>query len=167
MKEGKFNMTLNYIPTEKIIIDTVSIQFNDNRSSIRTRLSMPHTEDNQIIQLSDLDTTPIVQRRDIYKNINFTDNYFFLGYNEDDLLNEIEIHFCEKINVFDITFDFNDSIEAIKIKLRRYSSVIKRDDGEYFFKELKAVIMNQDRMGGEGNDLAYFYCASDVTHLMD
>lgn len=160
-------MTLNYIPTEKIIIDTVSIQFNDNRSSIRTRLSMPHTEDNQIIQLSDLDTTPIVQRRDIYKNINFTDNYFFLGYNEDDLLNEIEIHFCEKINVFDITFDFNDSIEAIKIKLRRYSSVIKRDDGEYFFKELKAVIMNQDRMGGEGNDLAYFYCASDVTHLMD
>ncbi len=158
-------MILQYLPTDKIIIDGVLLEFYEDRDSIRPKIAASYKEDNQIIQFGDSDVESILQRRDIYQNINSSENFFFLGYDENDLLHEVEIHQWDKIKVFDVLFGFADELAFVAFDFSRYSPVSKKSEGEYFFKELKIVIMDQERMGGEGDSLGYFYCASDVKHL--
>lgn len=117
------------------------------------------------MQISDSPTDLIYQRRDIYKNVNSTENIFFLSYDENDLLNEIEVHNCDKIKVNDFVFDFNDELDFIASGLNNYSLETRKGEGEYFFKDIKVTIMNKNQMGAEGGTLGYFYCAEDVTHL--
>lgn len=156
-------MILQYFPTEKIAIDGIVLNFDEPRQSVRSKLGRNYREDNQIIPLGG-DDQPIYQRRDIYENTNASKNYFFLSYNRNDLLSEIEVHNCDKIKIYDIFFDFEDDLDSIASQLNEYSSMEKKDDGEYFFKELKTVIMDKNKMGGIGTSLGYFYCTSDVSH---
>jgi hypothetical protein len=81
------------------------------------------------------------------------------------LLSEIEVHNCDVLKVNDFVFDFNDELDYVASELAKYSSVTKKGDGEYFFKDIKISIMDKSKMGDEGNTLGYFYCADDVTHL--
>jgi hypothetical protein len=156
-------MVLSYFPTSKISIDDVVLGFNESRKSIRKKLTGGYKEDNQIIEMG---SSTIYQRRDIYQNYNSTASFFFLGYDEGDLLIEVEVHWCNEIKVFDATFSFNDNLESIALKLNGYSPISSQSEGEYFFEELKIVIMDAEKMGGEGDALGYFYCASDVSHLI-
>ncbi len=155
-------MILHYIPTDKIIADMVAFQFLEGRQSVRDKLAWQYQEDNQQFQIGGDD---MHQRRDIYRNLNDTENFFFLGYDEDDCLAEIEVHFCDKIRVFDIEFDFNEELTSVASKLKAYSDVFKENEGEVFFRELKISIMNESKVGGSGSQLGYFYCAHDVSHL--
>ena len=157
-------MIFQYIPTRQIIIDGVVLEFLEQRDMVRKKLGVNYREDNQIIDLGD-NASSISQRRDIYRNTNNSDNFFFLNYNQNDRLRDIEIHYCDKVKIFDIFFDFEENIDSIAAKLMRYSEYNERREGEYIFNDLKIVIMNKDQMGGEGNSLGYVYCTSDVTHL--
>lgn len=158
-------MIIFYLPPKKISIDGIVIEFNEKRDLIRRKLGANYTEDNQVMQLGDSPMDAIYQRRDIFKNINSTENFFFLGYDKDDLLSEVEIHNCEKIIVNDFVFGFNDELDYVASELAKYSSVRKNGEGEYFFKDIKVSIMDKSQMGEEGSTLGYFYCAEDVTHL--
>ncbi len=160
-------MILQYQPANKVAIDKVALEFNEKRDSIRVKLGQIYEEYNEVVQLGTPHMDPIYQRRDIYKNINATDNYFFLNYDKNDLLSEVEIHRCEKINVFDVSFDFDEELDSIVLRLSKYSSVVRKSEGEYFLRELKVVISSRAHMGGEGDTLGYFYCSSDVAHLED
>src|SRR5579863_8206325 len=124
-------MILSYFPPSKISIDDVVIGFNESRELIRKKLTGGYKEDNQIIQLGSSDMEPIYQRRDIYQNYNSTENFFFLGYDEGDLLTEIEVHWCDEIKVFDAAFNFNDSLDSIALKLDRYNPIASQSEGEY------------------------------------
>jgi hypothetical protein len=158
-------MFLHYLPTKEFIIDNVPLQFGAHRELVRAKLGGGHKEQNQIIPLSE-SVKPLVQRRDIYDNLNSKGDYFFLNYDENDLLNELEVHRCEKIQVFDFLFDFDDDLDLIALELSKYSPISKRGDGEYFFKDLCISIIDEMHMGGEDKStISYFYCASDVSHL--
>lgn len=158
-------MIIHYLPSEAIIIDGVMIKFNESRESVRSKLLGTYKEENQTIQMGASTIEVLHQRRDIYKNFNNTINFFFLGYDEHDFLNEIEVHQCDKITVLDISIYFNDDLNHIALQLETKSPISRKGEGEYFFKDLKISIMDKSQMGGEGNSLGYFYCASDVSHL--
>ncbi|MBO9154072.1 hypothetical protein ACFOTA_17770 [Chitinophaga sp. GCM10012297] len=156
-------MIFKYIPTGTVIIDGIISEFGESRSSIRTRLRGTHREDNQVIQIGDGDS--ISQRRDIYTDFNSKENYFFLIYNDHDLLTEVEIHHCQGIKIMSAEFDFDNNLDEIAEKLSAFSPVIRQSNGEIFGRELKVVLMSKAQMGGDDDTLGYFYCASDVSHL--
>lgn len=158
-------MVIFYLPTEKLLFGTVNINFGENRVSVRQKLGLSYIEDNQIIQLSDSTSDVINQRRDIYKRKNFEEDLFFLSYDSTDLLNELEVHNCERVSVNDFTFTFDMQLSSIVFELSKFSKVKKISEGEFFFPEIKVSIMDKNQMGGEGNTLGYFYCADDVSHL--
>jgi hypothetical protein len=160
-------MEIFYLPPNRIVIDGTVMEFNEERELIRSKLEANYIEDNQVMQIGDSLTDLIYQRRDIFKNINSTDNYFFLGYDENDLLIEVEVHNCDKIKVIDFVFDFNDELDIIASGLSKYSFATQKSEGEYFFNDIKVSIINKSQMGAEGSTLGYFYCAKDVTHLED
>lgn len=158
-------MILNYIPKKKILIDTASIYFGENRESVRNKIEETFKEDNQIIETGTLNLDNIYIRRDIYEYMDSTESYFFLSYDNDDLLIEIEVHKCTQIKVLDIIFDFNTNLNSITSQLSKYSIVENKSKGEIFLKDINILLMDKEHMGGAGNTLGYFYCASDVSHL--
>lgn len=157
-------MIFQYVPTREIIVDQVVLAFSEDRKSVRSKLGLEFKEDDQIIDLGD-EVEPLFQRRDIYQGENSFESFFFLNYYKDDKLRDIEVHNCENIKIFDIIFDFKESIDNIAMQLERYSDYYKKGYGEYLFFDLKVVIVNKAQMGGTGNSLGYIYCTSDITHL--
>ena len=158
-------MILHYLLQNRILIDGIAFGFNEERDAVRLKLQGVYTPDDQIIHLGNSETESIYQRRDSYKDFNHTKNLFFLNYDTNDRLSEVEVHFCDQITVVSTLFDFNDNLDYIASIISEHSQKISHSDGEYFFKDLKIVIMDKQKMGGEGITLGYFYCASDVTHL--
>ena len=159
-------MIISYLPPNKIIIDGSVLAFNEKRDSVRIKLGQQHQEDDQVISIGE-PGKEIHQWRDIFKNFKSSDNFFFLGYNKEGLLSEVEIHYCDSIEVNDASFSFEEDLESIASKLIKYSPVNKKIEGEYFFSTIKVVLMDENSMGGEGSSLGYFYCTSDSTHLED
>jgi hypothetical protein len=159
-------MILTIQPPSNFSINTFSFSFNESRKSIRSKGMVIEKVDDQVIVLDKNDPSKtIYQRRDIYKNINMSTNFFFFGYDKEDLLQELEIHLFDQIKIFDIVFSFDTSIDFIAKKLERYSSDIVEKSGEYLFKDIKLLIQNKNAMGGEGNTLGYLYWSSDISHL--
>ncbi|RXK60530.1 hypothetical protein ESA94_08660 [Lacibacter luteus] len=110
----------------------------------------------------------IIQRRDIYENYQEQDNYFFLNFNSNGKLTELELHHGFTINIEGIEIDFSMNIEKVVELLSSISDNKKQlSDGEYFFKKLKLTIASNEAIGGDGPGFAYFYCSKDVTHLID
>jgi hypothetical protein len=155
-------MIFNYYPTNKIVINEIALEFGLKRELVRSKLAENYKAEDEII---DLGSSIIHKKRDVYQNISSTENLFFLGYNFDNSLRDVEVHHCNQIKVLDIIFDFDQSLDSIAVQLSKYSSKWKKNDGNYFFEDLKMVICDQDQMGGERNTLGYFYCSSDLTHL--
>ncbi len=158
-------MILQYFPANRIIVDNIVLEFGERRDSVRAELAMDYEEDNQVIQLQDSDMEPLYMRRDIYKGVSSAELFFFLNYDKNDLLSEVEVHRCERIEVLSISFSFDDELDSVALALSEYSEIRILSEGEIFFKDLKMVISDKRKMGGEGNTIGYFYCASDVTHI--
>ena len=108
----------------------------------------------------------IIQRRDIYTNFQGQDNFFFLNFDNEDKLRDIEIHHGLDIKINGKVITFSMDIEKVAELLDNISDDKKLlSDGEYFFKNLKLTIASSDAVGGDGKELSYFYCSKDVTHL--
>jgi hypothetical protein len=160
-------MNFKYIPPDKAFIDEVAVTFKESRDLIRAKLGGKHSPDDQVIESVTPDSEPISLRRDIYEDLQPSGDLFFLNYNEHDQLGEIEVHRCKQIQVFDTSFDFDDKLDLIAGELSKYAAISKSGEGAYFFRDLKISIIDEEHMGGEGGNLGYFYCASDVSHLED
>jgi hypothetical protein len=159
-------MILKYYPPNEIAIDDIDLKFYESRHTVRVKLAREFEEDNQIIKLGDDEIEPFYMRRDIYKGISPTESFFFLDYDNNDQLTELEVHRCEKIEVLGFPFYFHDELDSIALILSKYSEISILSEGEIFFRDLKMVISDKRKMGGEGNSLCYFYCATDVSHLV-
>jgi hypothetical protein len=158
-------MILQYFPIDKIVIDGIILKFQEKRQSVREKLAREFEEDDQIIPLSDSET--LYQQRDIYKGESSAENFYFLNYDRNGLLCEVEVHRCDRIEVMGHWFDFNDDLDSIALVLSKNTEISIISEGEYFFKGLKLVLRDRRSTGGEGTTLGYFYCASDITHLDD
>jgi hypothetical protein len=158
-------MIVRYSPTKEFSIDDVSLQFGMHREVVREKLGGGHQEKNKVVSLGD-SVEPIVQRRDIYNKLDSTGDFFFLNYDKDDLLRDLEVHDCEKIQVLDFVFDFNNELDVIASELAKFSPITLKKEGEVFFKGLHISIIDKMRMGGEEDTtLGYFYCSADIKHL--
>jgi len=79
----------------------------------------------------------------------------------------MEILYGFEIKIENITLDFAKGIEETAALLDTISKdKTQLSEGEYFFKDLKLAIASHEARGGEGNELAYFYCSNDVSHLI-
>jgi hypothetical protein len=160
-------ITLTYHPDKGILIGDRLLLWNTDREQARTLLNGEFEIEDNVFDLGDTFQN-IVQQRDIYKNYQGENNFFFLNFDENEQLTEVEVHHGLQINVSGVIIDFSMDIEKAANLLERIAGDIKQlSGGEYFFKDLKLTIASNNAMGGEGNELAYFYCSKDVSHLVD
>lgn len=154
-------MILQCVPGKEIIIDNIRLPFGTQRDLVRAKLDNTHKEHNEDFWV---DTAFVGYRRDIYDQLESKSTYFFLNYDENDLLTEVEVHRCKRIKLFDIEFNFTDEIDLVAEELSHHSPITEHEEGTYFFKGLNICIMDERSMGGEDNKiLSYFYCSSGKT----
>lgn len=165
-------ITLSYQPDKSISINNTLLLWNTDRQNVRQLLNETFEIADNLLDLSEYHngdkSQNIIQRRDIYKNYKGQDNFFFLNYDKEDKLRDIEIHHGLEININGANFGFAMDIDKVAELLQNISGdKTQLSDGEYFFKTLKLTIASGEAMGGEGNELSYFYCSKDITHLIE
>lgn len=152
-------MILECVPLKEIIINGIRLPFGTARELVRAKLGGIYEEQNEVISLGD-DFPPIIQRRDVYNSPN---SYFFLNYDQNDNLMELEVHQCKRIKLYDVEFNFTDELDLIVAELSHHAPYVEEDEGSVSFESLKICLMDERQMGGEeSNILSYFYCASSV-----
>ena len=165
-------VTLTYQPDKGVFFDDALLFWDADRQQVRTLLNGKFEIGDNVVDLSQYnngDTSQnIIQRRDIYKNYKGQDNFFFLNFDTNDRLTEVEVHYGLDINIEDVKLDFATDIEKVTELLDSISdSKEQLSEGEYFYKNLKLTVGSSEGMGGEGRELSYLYCAKDVSHLIE
>ena len=165
-------ITLTYQPDKGIIIGDILLMWDTKRELARKLLNNSFDVDDKIVDLSlnhqGDSSQNINQRRDIYKNFQGQENYFFLNYDINDQLSEVEIHHGFVIKIKEQVIKFSMDIEKVAELLTNISNdKCKFSDGEYFFEKLKLTVSSSKAMGGDSNSISYFYGSKDVTHLID
>ncbi len=177
-------MILEYIPDKGFIINAISCEWGEDRENIRRKLGNQHKEDNSTFDLASFfdgdESRNIERRRDIYRievnNKNFlffkiaskTVNEFFLHYDLNDKLREIEIQDGVVVLIEGAELKLGDDTDACVGKLRSVDNeVVELENGNFLFKKLKVNLANSNSMGGEGNGLSYFYASDNVDHLLE
>ena len=156
--------TLKYIPDIGFSLNSVQINWLTTRDNVRKLINIPFKEMDSTIDLGDNRT--IESKRDVYQNINGGDNYFFLNYNADNVLTEIEVHSGVDIFVNGVALNFKSHIQNNVNALKKLTDNFKEiEPGNYLFSDLKLAIADDESCGGDGHDLGYFYASTDVTHL--
>jgi hypothetical protein len=160
-------ITLTYQPDKGVFIGDTLLLWGSDRQQVRRLLNDKFEIADNLIDLGD-PTQNIVQHRDIYQNYQGQDNFFFLNFDENQQLTELEVHHGFIINVAGVVIDFSMHIDKAADLLEGISrDAIRFSDGTYFFNDLKLTIASSGTMGGDGNQLSYFYCSRDVSHLAD
>lgn len=165
-------MKLEYTPSKGFNLLSETFSWDEKRDVIRTKLKNQHIEDDRVIEMAEFfdgDTShDIQQKRDIYEDINNEENYFFLNYDTEGQLIELEVHAGINILIDSIELMFHiDTTLFLKILTAAGKKYQETEDGEFFFKNLKMSISTSETMGGDGNGLGYFYAAKDVSHFID
>lgn len=153
-----------YFPDKGVLFNNNTIDWDTDRTIIRKLLGNTYRPDDQIIDLGD---TKLYMKRDIYQNYGSENNLFFFNY-EDNILREVEFHGGINITIDKVQFDFDTNIQrVVELLLSISSNYTEINDGEYLFPELKLTIASDEAMGGDGNNLSYFYCSKNIDHLFD
>ena len=103
-------MILKYCPPERLVIDEDTLEFGEPRGLVRSKVKATSRDDNNVFQMPEAE--PIYVHRDIYEGTGSDETFFMLSYDGDDLLSEMEVHNCERIEVMGVSFGFNDDLEG-------------------------------------------------------
>lgn len=165
-------ITLTYQPDKSVLIDNILLLWDTDRQNVRQLLDETFEIADNVIDLSEFHSGDsfqnIIQRRDIYKNYKGQDNFFFLNYDKEDKLRDVEIHYGLEINLNGEMLSFSMDIDKVAELLQNISGdKIQLSHCEYFFKKLKLTVASGEAMGGDWNELSYFFCSKDITHLTD
>lgn len=165
-------MKIEYIPNIGFNIESLTFLWGQSRSEIREKLNYKYDEDDKIIKISDFlegdISFNIKQKRDIYQNISNEKNYFFLNYNEENKLSEIEVHWGMTILTKGIELNFETDIdECLKLLESIGENYTEIDEGNFLFQNLKMTISSSESIGGEASRLSYFYASKDIEHLIE
>ena len=165
-------MKLKYIPNIGFQIGSDKFNWNEDRISVRNKLQNQHKDDDRVIEMAEFfggdKSHNIEQRRDIYQDINNGINYFFLSYDKDDTLSELEINWGIEISVKEIQLQFEKDINIYLKEFERIGEKYsKTEEGNYLYENLKMTIADSESMGGEGTGLSYFYGSKDIQHLIE
>lgn len=163
-------MKLEYIPKIGFVFDGKEVRWRSSRNVVRENLGREFEEEDRMVDLSeyfeDGESHTIEQRRDFYHDEG--DSYcFYLNYDEEDLLTELEVHSGLTILVNGHEMQFNSDIYRILVLMNDTGNQgIELEEGNYLFQDLKITIASSAATGGEGNGLAYFYGAENIEHLL-
>lgn len=158
--------TIEYTPDVGFKLNSIAINWLANREIVRKLIGDLPEQQDRVIDLGE--NQKFESRRDIYANINASNNYLFLNYNSDNALTELEVHWGCRIIVNDVTLDFNSHIRDNVNALSRLNTHCKEiEPGNFLFSNLKLTIADNESLGGEGNNLGYFYASTDIAHLLD
>ncbi len=165
-------ITITYQPNKGFSLGDTLLLWETDRQKTRSLINDIYKISDSVTDLSQYyngDTSQnIIQRRDIYTNYKGQDNFFFLNFDKNDRLIELELHQGFVININGVIFDFSMDIEKVAELLNSISGNKKQlSEGEYFFENLKLTIASGEASGGEGNEFSYFYCSKDIEHLID
>lgn len=165
-------ITVTYHPDKSVSFDNTVLLWDLDRQEVRKLLNDKFKIADEVIDLSeyhDGDTSKnIIQLRDIYENYKGLDNLFFLNFDANDKLTEIELQRGFIICIEGVEIDFSMKVEKVAELLTSISNEKKQlSEGEYFFKKLKLTVASSSAMGGDSSELAYFYCSKDVSHLVE
>ena len=153
-------MILECIPLKEIIIDKIRLPFGIPRELVRAKLGVAFEEQNEEILLEN-ESNPILLRRDLYNQLHSNESYFFLNYDQNDQLAELEVHHCKKIKLYNLEFNFMDEAALIASELSRHSKLTEEKEGFWHFGAIKVQLMDEKQMGGEeSGQLGYFFCAA-------
>lgn len=163
---------LDYNTDTGFVLDSIVINWGDDRELIREKLNNQHKCDDRTIELAqffDGDESQIIeQRRDIYKNYNGQENYFFFNYDLDGQIKEIEFHWGIEIMINNIALRFGEQITTIVDRLADIDNKYKQiEEGNYLFPTLKMTISDSEHSGGDGHGFACFYASENIDHLLD
>lgn len=163
-------MRLEYIPRVGFVFEGKEVRWRSSRSVVRGNLGGIFEEEDRMVDLSeyfeDDENHTIEQRRDLYHDEE--DSYcFYLNYDEEDLLTELEVHSGLAILVNGHEMEFDSDIYRILESMNDSGNRgIELEEGNYLFQDLKMTIASSAATGGDGNGLAYFYGAENVEHLL-
>ncbi|MCK8481710.1 hypothetical protein [Psychroserpens algicola] len=165
-------MNIEYLPNKGFTINSVKIEWNSKRNTVREKLGNKHKEDDNIIDMAQFfdgdESMNIHQKRDVYENLNSKNNMLFLNYDKDNNLKELEVHSGFSILIDNIRLDFGKDISNfIKQFQKNGIEYSETEKGNYLLPKLKITIADSESMGGEGTGLYYFYATSDISHLME
>lgn len=165
-------MNLEYLPNKGFIINSVKMEWNQDRDSIRKCLDNKHKADDQIIDMAQFfegdESKNIDQKRDIYQSLYSENDSLFLSYDQNNLLAELEVHNGFVILIQGVRLEFGKEI-MVFIKQFEIKGIewIEIDSGNYFLPKYKISIAHSESLGGDGTCLSYFYGALDVSHLRE
>lgn len=165
-------MKLTILPDKGFELNSDIFNWREERESVRLKLKNLHKEDDRVIEMSHFfngDTShDIDQKRDIYQDINGTKNYFFLSYDKDNFLSELEVHWGIKVSIDNIELEFEKDINIYLNQLTSKGYDFKEiEQGNYLFEKLKITIADAESTGGDGNGLSYLYSGQDIEHLIE
>ncbi|WP_298427807.1 hypothetical protein [uncultured Kordia sp.] len=165
-------MTLEILPNKGFKLNSDIFNWSEEREFVRQKLKNRHKDDDELIEMSQFlngDTSRYIdQKRDIYQDINGMKNYFFLSYNKDNLLRELEVHWGIKIWIEVIEMEFEKDINTYLNLLNSNGFDFKEiEQGNYLFEKLKITIADSESIGGEGNGLSYLYSGQSIGHLIE
>ena len=165
-------MKLKILPNKGFELNSDIFNWSEERESVRHKLKNLHKENDRVIEMSqffDGDTShDIDQKRDVYRDINGTKNYFFLSYDKNNLLNELEVHWGIKVSIDNIELEFEKDINIYLNQLTSRGYDFKEiEQGNYLFEKLKITIADSESIGGEGNGLSYLYSGHNIEHLIE
>ena len=163
-------MRLEYIPRVGFVFEGKEVRWRSSRSVVRGNLGGIFEEEDRMVDLSeyfeDGENHTIEQRRDLYHDEE--ESYcFYLNYDEEDLLTELEVHsgLAILVNGHEMQFD-SDIYRILESMNDSGNRGIELEEGNYLFQDLKMTIASSAATGGDGNGLAYFYGAENVEHLL-
>lgn len=166
-------MEIQYHPGIGFNVKDAVLTWGMQRKQVREALQNDFKEDDSIFDFSDYaddatDEAPLIQKRDIYHDLINPGDMVFLSYDEADVLSEFEYHDGISLSMVGYQLRSGQPVRQIAdwFQARGYS-VKENEPGNFFVPELKLTFASAASMGGNGNGLAYFYAASDVSHLMD
>ena len=163
-------MKIEYFPQLGFQIGSHSLKWLEARADIRQLLNDQHQCDDHTIDLSmayDGDTSHNVNvKRDIYENWGDEQFSFFLNYDAEDRLKEIEFHVWGNIVTNKIQFQKGQDIRLVFNHLKELDPEARElEEGMFFSNKLAILVASDNALGGDGNGLGYFYAGLDVTHL--
>jgi len=164
--------TSTYKIHQGISIGNVELSWGAMRDDVRAELGVPKKVEDIVLDFGEDSTanrmSPVSQRRDIYRKLAGNSYYFFLNYDSNDRLMEFEVHEGLQIVVNSVILSIGMLMDKAIEGLKSLSSdLVELSDGVYFFKELRIVIASSKTFGGGGDSLVYFYCTSDISHLLE
>lgn len=160
---------LEYLPAAGFRLAGHTFRWGMTREDVRRQLGTVHTVDDQIIDLRKAapGQDPIQMRRDIYTNYGGVLNSFFLGYDAEECLMDLEVHEGLSIRIGAVHFAFEDPLEEVLQQLTVAGYTHRLDDEGAVFALEKFNLSDNEMMGGDGHGVAYFYAAEDISHLLE